>query len=87
MPVWEGYVDWRNKPAIKGRHGGMLAASFVLGKYCLATVFMFLSFSNNNVDLSNWKPRNLLATYTSFNCILFDHFSPSQNFPYCFWCA
>lgn len=31
MKTWEGYVDWRNKPAIKGRHGGMLAASFVLG--------------------------------------------------------
>ncbi|KAK7386946.1 hypothetical protein VNO78_27338 [Psophocarpus tetragonolobus] len=27
---WDGYVNWRNKPAIKGRHGGMLAASFVL---------------------------------------------------------
>jgi hypothetical protein len=29
---WEGYVDWRNRPAVKGRHGGMVAASFVLGK-------------------------------------------------------
>ncbi|KAI3824976.1 hypothetical protein L1987_06450 [Smallanthus sonchifolius] len=28
--IWEGYVDWRKKPAIKGHHGGMLAASFVL---------------------------------------------------------
>ncbi|XP_062111713.1 protein NRT1/ PTR FAMILY 4.6-like [Humulus lupulus] len=27
---WEDYVDWRNRPAVKGRHGGMLAASFVL---------------------------------------------------------
>jgi hypothetical protein len=26
-------VDWRNRPATKGRHGGMLAASFVLGKW------------------------------------------------------
>jgi len=55
VPVWEGYVDWRNRPAIKGRHGGMLAASFVLGEYCLVTLFMFLSFSNNNVDISNWN--------------------------------
>jgi len=31
VQVWEGYVDWRNRPAIKGHHGGMLAASFVLG--------------------------------------------------------
>ncbi|KAF3431405.1 hypothetical protein FNV43_RR26136 [Rhamnella rubrinervis] len=28
--IWEGYVDWKNKPALTGRHGGMLAASFVL---------------------------------------------------------
>ncbi|KAF5764259.1 putative proton-dependent oligopeptide transporter family, MFS transporter superfamily [Helianthus annuus] len=28
--IWEGYVDWKKKPAIKGKHGGMLAASFVL---------------------------------------------------------
>ncbi|KAJ9549102.1 hypothetical protein OSB04_021645 [Centaurea solstitialis] len=28
--TWEGYVNWKNKPAIKGHHGGMLAASFVL---------------------------------------------------------
>ena len=32
LETWEGYVDWRNKPALRGRHGGMLAASFVLGK-------------------------------------------------------
>ncbi|XP_074578544.1 protein NRT1/ PTR FAMILY 4.6-like [Curcuma longa] len=25
-----GYVDWRGKPALGGKHGGMLAASFVL---------------------------------------------------------
>ncbi|KAJ0105900.1 hypothetical protein Patl1_17856 [Pistacia atlantica] len=31
LNTWEGYVDWRNKPALRGRHGGMLAASFVLG--------------------------------------------------------
>ncbi|KAE8654473.1 Protein NRT1/ PTR FAMILY 4.6 [Hibiscus syriacus] len=27
---WEGYVDWRNRPALRGKHGGMLAASFTL---------------------------------------------------------
>ncbi|KAJ9554265.1 hypothetical protein OSB04_018310 [Centaurea solstitialis] len=30
MDTWEGYVDWKNKPAKKGKHGGMLAAFFVL---------------------------------------------------------
>ncbi|TQD71081.1 hypothetical protein C1H46_043384 [Malus baccata] len=28
---WEGSVDWRSRPAIRGHHGGMLASSFVLG--------------------------------------------------------
>ncbi|KAI3698931.1 hypothetical protein L2E82_42859 [Cichorium intybus] len=28
--IWEGYLNWKKKPAMKGRHGGMLAASFVL---------------------------------------------------------
>lgn len=31
LQEWEGYVDWRNRPALKGRHGGVLAVSFVLG--------------------------------------------------------
>lgn len=31
VSTWQGYVDWKNKPALRGRHGGMLAASFVLG--------------------------------------------------------
>ncbi|KAI3516393.1 hypothetical protein L1887_15308 [Cichorium endivia] len=30
MDTWEGYVDWKNKPAKRGQHGGMLAAFFVL---------------------------------------------------------
>lgn len=32
LSAWNGYVDWRNRPALRGRHGGMLAASFVLGE-------------------------------------------------------
>lgn len=30
---WEGYVDWRNRPALVGRHGGKVAALFVLGTH------------------------------------------------------
>lgn len=37
LSVWDGYVDWRNKPALRGRHGGMLAASFVLGESFLSS--------------------------------------------------
>ncbi|KAF2315991.1 hypothetical protein GH714_040786 [Hevea brasiliensis] len=33
---WEGYVDWKNGPALRGRHGGVLAASFILGLYLVA---------------------------------------------------
>ena len=39
---WDGYVDWRNRPAVKGRHGGMVAASFVLGKQTLNSQLQFL---------------------------------------------
>ncbi|XP_019434576.1 PREDICTED: protein NRT1/ PTR FAMILY 4.6-like [Lupinus angustifolius] len=37
---WEGYVNWRNKPALRTRHGGMPAASFVL----VVEVFENLAF-------------------------------------------
>lgn len=30
--TWAGYVNWRGRPALRAKHGGMLAASFVLGK-------------------------------------------------------
>ncbi|XP_071716105.1 protein NRT1/ PTR FAMILY 4.6-like [Rutidosis leptorrhynchoides] len=30
LDSWEGYVDWKKRPAKKGQHGGMLAALFVL---------------------------------------------------------
>lgn len=43
--TWEGYVDWRNKPALINRHGGLVAASFVLGK-------PFLDHTIHGLDLS-----------------------------------
>ncbi|KAK7292243.1 hypothetical protein RIF29_08020 [Crotalaria pallida] len=46
--VWEGYVDWRNRPAIKGHHGGMLAASFVLAVEVLENL-AYLSTASNLV--------------------------------------
>lgn len=46
---WEGYVNWRNKPALRGNHGGMLAASFVLGQckkvsITHSLIFLFKSY-------------------------------------------
>ncbi|KAK7388979.1 hypothetical protein VNO78_23810 [Psophocarpus tetragonolobus] len=46
VQVWEGYVNWRNRPAIKGRHGGMLAASFVLAAEVLENLAFLANASN-----------------------------------------
>lgn len=40
---WEGYVDWRKRPAERGRHGGMIAASFDLGMLYELGFFFFFS--------------------------------------------
>jgi len=47
---WIGYVDWRNRPAHRGRHGGMLAASFILGMsqfYLFHQSWLILSLRKN----------------------------------------
>ncbi|KAI9111357.1 hypothetical protein K1719_017047 [Acacia pycnantha] len=44
--TWEGYVNWRNKPALRGRHGGMLAASFVLVVEILENLAYLANASN-----------------------------------------
>ncbi|KAL1334092.1 protein NRT1/ PTR FAMILY 4.6 isoform X2 [Arachis ipaensis] len=46
MQVWEGYIDWRNRPAIRGVHGGMLAASFVLAVEVLENLAYIANASN-----------------------------------------
>ncbi|CAF2161383.1 hypothetical protein BRARA_G00944 [Brassica rapa] len=43
---WEGYADWRNRAAVKGRHGGMLAASFVLAVEVLENLAFLANASN-----------------------------------------
>ncbi|KAG9155193.1 hypothetical protein Leryth_020444 [Lithospermum erythrorhizon] len=43
---WEDYVDCRNRPAIKGRHGGMMAASFVLAVEILENLAYLANASN-----------------------------------------
>ncbi|KAG6599068.1 Protein NRT1/ PTR FAMILY 4.6, partial [Cucurbita argyrosperma subsp. sororia] len=44
--VWEGYVDWRRRPAVRGRHGGMRAAGFVLGVEVLENLAFLANASN-----------------------------------------
>ncbi|XVF03402.1 hypothetical protein REPUB_Repub04eG0258200 [Reevesia pubescens] len=51
---WEGYVDWRNKPALRGRHGGMLAASFVLVVEVLENLAYLANASNLVLYLSKY---------------------------------
>ncbi|XP_021299856.1 protein NRT1/ PTR FAMILY 4.6 [Herrania umbratica] len=51
---WEGYVDWRNRPALRGRHGGMLAASFVLAAEVLENLAYLANASNLVLYLSKY---------------------------------
>nr|GMD29672.1 protein NRT1/ PTR FAMILY 4.6-like [Ipomoea batatas] len=44
--TWKGYVDWRNRPALQGKHGGMFAASFVLGVEVLENLAFLANASN-----------------------------------------
>lgn len=51
---WEGYVDWRNRPALRGLHGGMLAASYVLGVEILENLAYLANASNLVIYLSEY---------------------------------
>ncbi|KAJ0095174.1 hypothetical protein Patl1_16319 [Pistacia atlantica] len=51
---WEGYVDWRKRPALRGRHGGMLAASFVLVVEILENLAYLANASNLVLYLSKY---------------------------------
>ncbi|KAG2707279.1 hypothetical protein I3843_05G129200 [Carya illinoinensis] len=51
---WEGYVDWRRRPALRGRHGGMLAASFVLVVEILENLAYLANASNLVLYLSEY---------------------------------
>lgn len=51
---WRGYADWRNKPALCGRHGGMLAASFVLVVEILENLAFLANASNLVMYLSKY---------------------------------
>ncbi|MQM00838.1 hypothetical protein Taro_033598 [Colocasia esculenta] len=44
--TWEGYVDWRNRPALRRKHGGKLAASFVLATEVLENLAFVANASN-----------------------------------------
>ncbi|EER89980.1 hypothetical protein BDA96_10G231800 [Sorghum bicolor] len=66
---WEGYVDWRNRPATRGRHGGMVAASFVLVVEVLENL-AFLANASNLVTylmgFMHYSPSQSATTVTNF---------------------
>ncbi|XP_054821052.1 protein NRT1/ PTR FAMILY 4.6-like [Prosopis cineraria] len=67
--VWEGYVDWRNRPALRGRPGGMLAASFVLAVEVLENLAYLANASNLVLYLTkfmHFSPSNSSNIVTNF---------------------
>ncbi|EEF52121.1 protein NRT1/ PTR FAMILY 4.6 [Ricinus communis] len=54
LKTWEGYLDWKNRPALCGRHGGMLAASFVLVVEVLENLAYLANASNLVLYLSKF---------------------------------
>ncbi|KAL7163970.1 hypothetical protein ACSBR2_039972 [Camellia fascicularis] len=69
METWQGYVDWRNRPALNGRHGGMLAASFVLVVEVLENL-AFLANASNLVryvsEYMHFSPSKSANSVTNF---------------------
>ncbi|XVE54850.1 hypothetical protein DITRI_Ditri03aG0115700 [Diplodiscus trichospermus] len=66
---WEGYLDWRNKPAMRGHHGGMLAASFVLVVEILENLAFLANASNLVLYLSkfmHYSPSSSANIVTNF---------------------
>ncbi|XP_023531985.1 protein NRT1/ PTR FAMILY 4.6-like isoform X1 [Cucurbita pepo subsp. pepo] len=70
LHIWEeDYVDWRKRPAVKGRHGGMLAASFVLAVEVLENLAFLANASNLVLYLSkfmHYSPSGSANIVTNF---------------------
>uniref|UniRef100_A0A0A0LP21 Nitrate transporter n=1 Tax=Cucumis sativus TaxID=3659 RepID=A0A0A0LP21_CUCSA len=69
LNLWEDYVDWRKRPAVKGRHGGMLAASFVLVVEVLENLAFLANASNLVLYLSkfmHYSPSESANIVTNF---------------------
>ncbi|CAM0908447.1 unnamed protein product [Alopecurus aequalis] len=66
---WEGYVDWRNRSAVKGGHSGMVAACFVLVAEVLENLAFLANASNLVTYLINsmhYSPSQSATTVTNF---------------------
>ncbi|KAH7657447.1 Proton-dependent oligopeptide transporter family protein [Dioscorea alata] len=66
---WQGYVDWRNKPAFRSKHGGMLAAAFVLVVEVMENLAFLANASNLVTYLTgfmHFSPSRAANTVTNF---------------------
>ncbi|KAK9119430.1 hypothetical protein Scep_017523 [Stephania cephalantha] len=66
---WDGYADWRNRAALRGQHGGMLAASFVLVVEIMENLAYLANSSNLVMYLSkfmHFSPSRSANTVTNF---------------------
>nr|GMD07742.1 protein NRT1/ PTR FAMILY 4.6-like isoform X1 [Ipomoea batatas] len=69
LQEWEGYVDWRNRSALKGRHGGVLAVSFVLVVEIVENLAYLANASNLVLYLSkfmHFSPSSSANIVTNF---------------------
>lgn len=69
LNTWEGYVDWRNKPALRGRHGGFFAAYFVLVVEVLENLAFLANASNLVLYMSEYmhfSPSKSANSVTNF---------------------
>ncbi|XP_022861429.1 protein NRT1/ PTR FAMILY 4.6-like [Olea europaea var. sylvestris] len=69
LSTWDGYVDWKNKPAVRGKHGGMLAASFVLVVEVLENLAYLANASNLVLYLTefmHFSPTDSANSVTNF---------------------
>ncbi|WMV28507.1 hypothetical protein MTR67_021892 [Solanum verrucosum] len=66
---WDSYVDWKNRPAISNRHGGLVAASFVLGVEVLENLAFLANASNLVLYMSEYmhfSPSTSANSVTNF---------------------
>ncbi|KAL0925275.1 hypothetical protein M5K25_003596 [Dendrobium thyrsiflorum] len=66
---WVGYVDWRGRPALRRKHGGMAAASFVLVVEIMENLAFLANASNLVTYLGGFmyfSPARSATTVTNF---------------------
>ncbi|XP_073300383.1 protein NRT1/ PTR FAMILY 4.6-like [Primulina huaijiensis] len=67
--TWDGYVEWRGKPALRSKHGGMLPAFFVLVVEVLENLAFLANASNLVLYLSaymHFAPSESANSVTNF---------------------